>query len=237
MIYLISIRRWSRLVISNMSRTWAIDDLYSNLEGAIEDRRLFDGVNVVSDGVSVVSDGVNVVSDGVSVVSDGVNVVSDDDKCVLTDISHSFSFSPHCSYWTCRTVMVGTPLTRQSEEGVSWNWLTPLKCLVCALTEQNNNYYYELLCALVPLGQVTSWWIIPTWSALLQLCKLWNTLQTSSQTTGQKKSGWPYWLYCKLRVSYHDCTVIEIFSMSRQCLLRGLRYILSIQKPDGSWEG
>lgn len=32
-------------------------------------------------------------------------------------------------------------------------------------------------------------------------------------------------------------TVIEIFSMTRQCLLRGLRYILSIQKPDGSWEG
>ena len=58
--------------------------LYSNLEGSIQDERLFDAVNVVS-------------NDSKCVRTD-ISVVSNDSKCVCTDISYSSTFSLHCSY-------------------------------------------------------------------------------------------------------------------------------------------
>ena len=56
-----------------------ITDLYSNLEGSIQDQRLFDAVNVVSTDSKCA---LNVVSnDGKCALTD-INVVSTDSKCV-----------------------------------------------------------------------------------------------------------------------------------------------------------
>ena len=73
-------------------------DLYSNLEGSIQDERLFDAVNVVSNDSKCMRTDISVVSNDSKCVRTDISVVSNDSKCVLTDISYSFTFSLHCSY-------------------------------------------------------------------------------------------------------------------------------------------
>ena len=169
------------------------------------------------------------------------------------------------SCWACRTAMVATPHMRLNEQGQWWSYSTLQRCLGTSWWTTHMWSARQLSCKLLNTSQTSfqltghrrlsgsNFIVLQNYFFFAGTTQYRSVHNASTCYLGRFFVPYCsnyYWVlhpdnkFCTsfdahniIVITYIHCICgLHAFQYSL-CLRRGLRYVLSIQKPDGSWEG